>query len=190
MRIMLAGFAGAVVMFIWTSIAHMALPLGHMGFSGIPDEAPVMASMQKALGDHSGLYFFPWVDPRKSDAMAEVTAKLKTNPSGLLIYHPPGGGGMTASMLIVEFVKEFAVSLIAAFLLARSVLVAYSARAGSVALIGLAATLTTNVSYWNWYEFPTDYTLASMTTEFVGYLAAGLAIAAILPRNRSFKPAE
>jgi hypothetical protein len=29
-----------------------------------------------------------------------------------------------------------------------------------------------------------------MTTEFVGYLAAGLAIAAILPRNRSFKPAE
>jgi hypothetical protein len=188
MRILLAGLAGGIMMFVWTSIAHMALPLGHIGFSGIPDEAPVMAVIQKSLGDHPGLYFYPWVDPRKSDAMAEVTAKLKTNPSGLLIYRPPGGGGMTASMLIVEFAKEFAVSLIAAFLLARSTLAAYAARAGSVALIGLAATLTTNVSYWNWYQFPTDYTLASMATEFVGYLAAGLAIAAILPRRPGFRP--
>jgi len=122
--------------------------------------------------------------------MAEVTAKLKTSPSGLLIYHPPGSDGMTTSMLIVAFAKEFAVSLIAAFLLARWALIAYTARTSFVALVGLAATLTTNVSYWNRYAFPTDYTLASMTTEFVGNLVAGLAIAAILPRNRSSGPRE
>jgi hypothetical protein len=189
MRTILAGLVGGIAMFIWTSIAHMALPLGHTGFSGIPDEASVMASMQKAIGRHSGLYFFPWVDPRQSNAMAEETVKLKTSPSGLLIYRPPGGDGMTASMLIVEFAKEVAVSLIAAFLLARTILAAYAARVGFVALIGLAATLTTNMSYWNWYGFPTDYTLAAMVTEFVAYVAAGLVIAAILPRGRSFRPA-
>ena len=39
MRILLAGLAGAVAMFIWTSIAHMATPLGTIGFSQIPNEA-------------------------------------------------------------------------------------------------------------------------------------------------------
>ena len=175
-------------MFIWTSIAHMALPLGHTGFSGIPHEASVMASMHQAIGAHSGLYFFPWVDPRQSNAMAEETAMPKTNPSGLLVYRPPGGDGMTASMLIVEFAKEIAVSLIAAFLLAHTVLATYFTRVGFVALVGLAATLTTNMSYWNWYGFPTDYTFAAMVTEFVGYFAAGLAIAVVLPRSRSSRP--
>ncbi len=185
MRTILAGVVGAIAMFVWTSIAHVALPLGQIGLSQIPDEAPVLASIQHAIGSGSGLYFFPWIDPKRSDAMAEETARMKVNPSGLLIYHPPGAGGMTATMLIVEFVKEAVVSLIAAFLLARSVLFSYAARVGFVSAIGLAATLTTNLSYWNWYGFPTSYTLAAMLTEFVGYFAAGLAIAAILGSNRS-----
>jgi hypothetical protein len=57
-----------------------------------------------------------------------------------------------------------------------------------VAAIGLAATITTNVSYWNWYDFPASYTLAAMVTEFVGYFAAGFAIAAILRRDRILRP--
>jgi hypothetical protein len=175
-------------MFIWTSIAHMALPLGQTGFSQIPDEAPVLASMHQAIGGNSGLYFFPWTDMKSSNAMAEEAARLKTNPSGLLIYHPPGADGMTAAMLIIEFVKEAALSLIAAFLLARTTLFSYAARVGFVAAIGVAATITTNVSYWNWYGFPASYTLAAMVTEFVGYIAAGLAIAAILRRDRSLRP--
>src|SRR5438128_12394968 len=31
MKILLAGILGGIVMFIWTSIAHMALPLGEAG---------------------------------------------------------------------------------------------------------------------------------------------------------------
>jgi hypothetical protein len=188
MKMILAGIAGGIAMFIWTSFAHMALPLGQTGFSQIPDEAPVLASMHQSIGANSGLYFFPWVDMKSSGAEAEEAAKLKVNPSGLLIYHPPGAAGMTAAMLITEFAKECAVSLIAAFLLARTAIASYAARTGFVALIGLAATLTTNVSYWNWYGFPASYTLAAMITEFVGYIAAGLAIAAVMRGDRRLQP--
>jgi hypothetical protein len=188
MRIFLAGLAGGIAMFVWTSIAHVALPLGQIGFSQIPDEAPVLAAMQQAIGNGSGLYFFPWTDMKSSNAMAEETAKLKVNPSGLLIYHPPGAPGMTGAMLLTEFAKEVLVSLIAAFLLSRTVLFSYAARVGFVASVGLAATLTTNASYWNWYGFPASFTLAAMVTELAGYLAAGLAIAAILKRDRSLRP--
>ena len=33
-RIILAGVLGGIAMFIWTSIAHMATPLGHAGIIG------------------------------------------------------------------------------------------------------------------------------------------------------------
>jgi hypothetical protein len=86
-------------------------------------------------------------------------------------------------MLIVEFVKEMVVSIVAALLLAQTILIAYSARAGFVGLIGLAAGLTTNVSYWNWYGFPGDYTATYAAIDIIGYIVAGLAIAAILKRR-------
>ena len=183
MRIVIAGLVGGIAMFVWTSIAHIALPLGQIGLSQIPNERAVVSAMQNSIGSHSGLYFFPWTDMKSSDAMAQVEEKLKVNPSGLLVYHPPGAGGMTAQMLIIEFVKEVIVSLIAAFLLAQTALAAYAARVGFVALTGVAAGLTTNVSYWNWYGFPADYTIAYAAIEIIGYLAAGLAIAALLKRK-------
>jgi hypothetical protein len=184
MRIIIAGLVGGIAMFVWTSIAHVALPLGQIGFSAIPVEAPVLAAMHQSIGDRAGLYFFPWTDMKSKDAMAVEAARMKANPSGLLIYRPPGAVAMDPTTLIVEFVKEVLVSLIGAFLLSRAIVSGYAARAGFVALVGIAATLTTNVSYWNWYAFPADYTLAAMAIEVVGYLAAGLAIAAILkPRS-------
>lgn len=183
MRIFIAGIVGGIAMFVWTSIAHIALPLGQIGFSPIPNEKPVLSAMQDAIGSRSGLFFFPWTDMKSSDAMAQVEAKMKVNPSGLLVYHPPGASGMTAQMLIIECLKEVAVSLIAAFLLAQTVLTSYGARVGFVALTGLAAGLTTNISYWNWYGFPADYTTAYAATDIIGYAAAGLAIAAILKRR-------
>jgi hypothetical protein len=136
--------------------------------------------MHNSIGDRSGLFFFPWTDMKSKSAMADEAARMKINPSGLLIYHPPGASAMTAQTLIVEFIKEAAVSLIAAFLLAQTLLAGYAARAGFVTLTGVAAGLTTNVSYWNWYGFPADYTVAAASIEMIGYLAAGLAIAAIV----------
>jgi hypothetical protein len=91
---------------------------------------------------------------------------------------------MTAQMLVIELLKEVAVSLIAAFLLAQTALATYGARAGFVSLMGLAAGLTTNVSYWNWYGFPSDYTLAYAGIDIIGYAVAALAIAGILKRRR------
>ena len=88
------------------------------------------------------------------------------------------GAGMSASMMIAEFAKEAAISLISAFLLAQAMLAGYIARAGFVALIGLAAAMTTNVSYLVWYGFPASYTLAYGFIDFMGYVVAGLVIAA------------
>jgi hypothetical protein len=176
-----AGIAGGILMFAWSSVAHVATPLGQIGFSQIPNEAPVLAAMHDSIGDKSGLYIFPWVDPKDPNMMAKAEAAMKANPSGLIIYHPPGGGiEMMPKTLIIEFVKETICSLIAAFLLAQTMIAGYAARVGFVSLVGIAAAITTNISYWNWYGFPTNYTLAYAFIDIGDYVAAGLAIAAVL----------
>ena len=57
MRILLAGVLGGIVMFIWTSIAHMALPLGEAGIAEIPNESTVLSAMQSSMGEKASLYF-------------------------------------------------------------------------------------------------------------------------------------
>ena len=59
MRILLAGILGGIIMFVWTSIAHMALPLGEAGINEIPNESVVLSAMQSSIGEKTGLYVFP-----------------------------------------------------------------------------------------------------------------------------------
>ncbi len=97
MRILLAGVLGGIAMFIWTSIAHMALPLGEAGINEIRNESAVLSAMQGNIGDKTGLYIFPGLGvgknatrEEKSEAMKQMQQRIAANPSGILMYHPPG----------------------------------------------------------------------------------------------------
>lgn len=70
-RIILAGILGGIAMFIWTSIAHMALPLGEAGIGEIPNDEALMTAMQSSIGAKTGLYIFQEV----------VLARTRRTPS-------------------------------------------------------------------------------------------------------------
>ena len=57
MRILLAGILDGIVMFAWTSIVHMALPLGQFGITEVPNESAVLNSMQSNIGDKASQAF-------------------------------------------------------------------------------------------------------------------------------------
>lgn len=186
-RVLLAGLLGGIAMFIWMSIAHMVLPLGRIGVSEIPNEAPVLAAMQASLGNTAGLYLFPGLGvgsnatrAEMNDAMGHYQEKLNVNPSGLLVYHPVGAKALTAGQLITEFVTEFVEAFLASLLLARAALGSYSRRVAFVTTIGIVAVLATNVPYWNWYGFPSDYTVAYMVTQLIGFFIVGLVSGKVL----------
>jgi hypothetical protein len=180
-RIFLAGILGGVAMFLWASLAHMVLPLGRAGIREVPDDRALLASMRSALGESSGLYMFPGVG---SDAdMKRYEQKLASNPSGLLIYHPPGVKALTPGQLITEFLTELLEALLLAWLMAQTRLESLPARLGFAIVVGIVAGITTNVSYWNWYGFPSAYTLPYMSIEIVGFLVAGLVAAKMLGRS-------
>ena len=183
-RIILAGIAGSVAMFVMMSIMHMS-PIAQIGISQMTNDGPALDALQKATGNKPGFYIFPAVDMKAKDAMAQMAARVKVEPFGVMAYQPPGSaGGFSPMLLAREFAKELVQSILLALLLSFVLLTAYWSRVGFVVLVGVVSTMTTNLSYWNWYAFPTSYTLANMTIEVAGFLAAGLVIAALLKPRR------
>ena len=179
-RIIIAGIAGGIAMFVVMSIAHMS-PVAQIGFSQMTDDGPALSALKTATGNKPGLYIYPSVDMTSGDAMARMDAAMKVNPSGILVYQPPGArNGITPKLLITEFVTEVVQALIAAALLSFVAAATYGARVGFVSLVGLVSAITTNISYWNWYAFPLSYTFANMGIEIVSFIAAGFAIAALV----------
>jgi hypothetical protein len=82
-------------------------------------------------------------------------------PSGLLIYNAAGSRVAKRSRwLWVEFLTELAQAVLAVFLLSRTRLTTLGARLTFVLLVGMMVAIGSNISYWNWYGFTWEYTLA------------------------------
>jgi hypothetical protein len=174
-------------MFLWTSVAHMVLPLGEVGVQEISNEPPVLSAMQSSLGDKSGFYFFPGMglgpdasSQQKNAAMQQYDQKLAASPSGILIYSPPGRLQMIGRRLTIEFLTELLEAFLVVFLLAQTRLESYTARLAFVAVAGILVSLATNVSYWNWYGFPGNYTASYMITQILGFVCIGAVAAAMI----------
>jgi uncharacterized membrane protein YkgB len=190
MRIFFAGIIGGIAMFVWTSIAHMALPLGEAGINEIPNESAVLSAMQSNMGDKTGLYIFPGLGvgknatrEEKSEAMKQMQQKIAANPSGILMYHPPGRPFAFGKSLVVEFSTEVLQAILVIWLLAQTRIGSLGGRVGFVLTAGILAAITTNVSYWNWYGFPGVYTASYIVIEIVGFVLVGI-VAALLLRKR------
>jgi len=181
-RLLAAGVTGGIAMYVWMSVAHVALPLASTGISQIKiHEDALLSGMHGALGETSAMYLFPSMGSTGQRAsIEEYQAKLSAGPSGLLIYHPPGQKALNPRQFVTEFLLELIEALLAVFLLAQTRLTSYGAKVGFIAVAGLLASLPTNISYWNWYGFPGSYTAAYMLTQIIGFVVVGLVAAAFM----------
>lgn len=184
-RTILAGLAGGVVVFFWGAVAHMFLPLGNMGLVEI--EEPVQQVALQGLDaqfDRPGIYLLPmmseaqWNDEAQAKAFGERTREL---PYAFIVYEPKAGDMMErfGAHLGTQWVTDSLAGLLAAFM-ASLVALGRFQRALLIAGFGLFASLVVALPQWNWYRFPTDFTIAVVITQTVGWLLGGLAIAGIL----------
>jgi hypothetical protein len=184
---LLAGILGGLAFFAWASVAHMFLGLGAVGLREIPNEQTVVADMKTNL-PASGFYVFPgWglpPDATQSQKMAAMQsegmqAKIKSGPTGILIYNATGGG-VSPWRLIVELATNIIQILLAVLLLGQTRIVNFVGRWRFITIAGVLACITTNISYWNWYGFPANYTLAYICVTAMGFVFAGLVAAAMV----------
>ncbi|MFL6590015.1 MAG: hypothetical protein ACJ8M4_07575 [Chthoniobacterales bacterium] len=189
-RILLAGLLGAIAMFAWTSIAHMALPLGEAGIENTMNDDTLLSELKSTVKNKDGLYIYPTMGlppgathAQQSEAMEKYAEKLEKNPSGFFIFHPAGSRPMNmGKFLTVEFITELCEAFLAVWLLAQTRIISFAGRIGFVTAVGIIAAISTNVSYWNWWGFPTVYTASYMFIQLVGFFLVGV-VAAIMFRR-------
>jgi hypothetical protein len=158
-RLVLAGVAGGIVIFLWGAISHMALPLGGMGLGALP--APAEAALVSALdpAPARGAYLFP---------------------GGFLVFHPSAPRGMTPRQLVRELLGDIGAALVAAFVLS-AIAASRAGRVRAAAALGLFAWFAISFPQWNWLHFPADLVLAEAIDQVAGWTLAGLAMSFVLP---------
>src|SRR5256885_11581820 len=180
-RILLAGLLGAVAMFAWTAIAHMALPLGEAGVQNTTDDEALLSAMKSTVKNKDGLYIYPTMGlspdathAQQSAAMEKYPEKLEKNPSGFFIFHPAGSRPMNmGKFLTIEFITEVCEALLAVWLLAQSRMTTFGGRLCFVTAAGAIHGFTATNPDWDWRGFPRDYNAASVHSQVVGTFLAG-----------------
>jgi hypothetical protein len=184
-RRVMAAIAGGIVVFLWSALSHMALPLGTAGIRSIPNEERVAQAIRGTITE-GGLYFFPGFDASHKMTPEEQkawTEKYRRGPSGILVVEPGGRDPMSPTQLVMELLADILAAGVAVVVLS-GLGGSFTARAGAVGLLGVFEWLDVNVSYWNWYKFPAAYTAAALIEQVVGWTLAGMAMALVL-RGRS-----
>jgi hypothetical protein len=181
----LAAVLGGLAFFVWQFVAHDVLPLGETGVKSMPNDEVMMEAMKTNILDH-GFYIFPGLSypanatsAQKTQAMEARMKKVAGGPSGILIYHPSWDfsfGKALATELGTNVVQMF----LAVLLLGQTSLTSFAARWRFLAMVGMVAAISTNVSYWNWFGFPGNYIVTNIFTVAMGFTIAGLVAAAIV----------
>jgi len=185
-RKLLAGILGGLAFFAWSSLAHVVLPLGQTGIQEIPNEQAVVSAM-KANIPTDGFYFFPGYGVPPTATQAEKTAAMQAKaaqhyagPGGILIYHPVQSLDLKPGQLLTELGTNIIQVLLAVFLLGHTNLGSFVARWRFVTVAGILAAISTNISYWTFYGFPGNYTLAYICIVAMGFVVAGVVVAAMV----------
>ncbi len=92
--------------------------------------------------------------------------------------------------LLTELATNIVQVLLAVFLLGQTSLAGFGARWWFVTVAGILAAISTNVSYWTFYGFPGNYTVAYMCIIAMGFVVAGVVAAAIVKPGKGMPLAK
>ncbi|HZN36660.1 MAG TPA: hypothetical protein VFB80_22680 [Pirellulaceae bacterium] len=192
-RILIAGIAGGVLVFVTGAFSHAALGLQGRTIENLPDEATFVEQVKGQKLRH-GLYGFPG-QPTSKDAkerereFAEVQKRFKAGPAGFLLIAPTGEEMMGGATLGMEFATNAIAALLAAWILSLAAAdVGFGKRWLAVLAMGIFAWFSLSASYGIWYRFPHDFIHDEFYCAVLEWGVAGLAIAAIV--RKPIQPAQ
>ena len=187
-KIVIGGCVGGIILFFWGWMAWTILPLHDASVRPIENEDRVTEVLSSNLGVH-GVYKYPSM-PREEDVSAEEqqlslddwAKKYQRGPIGMIIYDPRGNDPTMSSQMLSGFVIDLLSAMLAVWLLSRSTAftASFFSRVAYCGMLGILISVFSHLTNWNWLGYPLDYTTAMITDTVVGWLLAGLGIAAIV----------
>lgn len=187
MRILIAALTGGTLLWLWGAVAHMFLPIGEMGHRIAVEQDAAIAALQASATSGDGVYMIPgmsseqWADETARNAF---TAKYAKTPYALVVYRPGGNPGIAS--MGPALAKHWLTCVLGALIAAWALTLAsgFGQRVMLAAGLGLFSWLAVNVPYWNWYLFPTEFTIGAALDQVIGWAIAGLGMAWWLGRRQ------
>lgn len=193
-KIMMSGIVGGIILWVWGFLAWVVLPIHVGSMRAVPDDAAVVENLTRSLPS-KGVYVIPWMPAETADLAPEqletemntYSEKLRAGPLAMIFYDPAGKDPFMAEQMIVGLFIFIITAGIVGWFLSRSTAAAGSYLSGVIycGMIGVLVAIGTHLSDWNWMGYPFDWSSALMLDSVVGWLLAGLGIAAVIRTKKA-----
>jgi hypothetical protein len=160
------GVIGGIVSFLWYSISWMLLPWHTTTLMQFKNESAIAQAIS-ANAPASGMYFMPMQQPAINSNVPQIFAAihLERMPSSM------------TSAIIIGLIAQIVIASLATWLLCKTKGLTYWGRVKFIFVFALAAAILSEISYWNWFNFSSSFTLVQIADVIIAWFFAGLAIA-------------
>jgi hypothetical protein len=189
-KVFLASLLGGLTLFAWGAISWVALPWHNAVLHSMANEEQVVASLRQNLPS-TGVYMFPGMHGEGDEAERLATQRIRRGPVGFIFYTAEGmnpfkPGIFVFGLLLFMFSSCIASTLLTLTLARRP---SYTIRVFFVALLGVFVASEGHLNAWNWIHMQLPYAAVFAADAIVGWLLAGLVIAAIVKPPKEAQPA-
>jgi len=178
-QLIIPSLLAAIVVFIWMFISWTVLSWHNTDIKDFPDITEI--EHMKAVLHEPGIYIYPGEPKKETDTgMKEWIDTFKAGPVvSFMVYSPTGFDPMNPALFIKSFIIDFIAAFIAGVLLMMTLAQnpSFWRRVIFVMLLGLFAGFIGPFIEWNWWHFPTSYTIVAVIDFCITWFLAGLILA-------------
>ena len=178
-RIVVAGFLGAIMLFLWGFFSWAILPLHKTTIHTLSNEDIIVAAF-KAGNLETGTYMVPGMAGESEASKKAHSEKMKSGPIAMIHYSTNGYEEVDVMYMLRGFLIEFLAAMMAASLLGKlswSLASKFGARVRFVLMLGIFLAIATRLSDWAWLGYPAGFTISLIIDDIIGWALAGLVIA-------------
>jgi hypothetical protein len=189
-RLALGSLLGGIVLFVWSAIAWIVIPWPGEPLRAFTSEDAVIQAV-KANAPRSGNYLLP-IEPKRTPGMTDEQYKAAGQAAmdrmtrGPMIFsvvrlEPMGS---TTRPLVIQFLTQLVLALMASFLLLQTGRLSYKGRVVFLTVLGVIIFVGGHLDEWNWWSFSNAYMLMQFGAIVIGWLLASFVIAAFVRGKR------
>ena len=185
-RVLIGALVGGTILFVWGFVSWVVLHWHKTSGFALPNEPRVVAALEES-GVRQGVYWVPGAERRRGAtpeerdrALEDWKRRHQEGPRALIVYRPDGSDPENPALYGTGIAIDIVAALLACLMLAAAGLRTYGGRVLFVAGLGAIVACFADASAWNFMYFPPDWSLVMMADRMVGWILAGLAIAAIV----------
>jgi len=179
-KLIVPSLLAAIVVFIWMYISWAVIGWHNTDLKNLPNGEALVEQMSQSITE-PGIYIYPGNPTDESDeGMKAWTERYKAGPNvHFMVYNPAGADPMNP----MQFVKSFIINFIAAFIAGVLLMMtlaqnpSFWRRIIFVMMLGMFAAFVGPFVEWNWWSFPTGYSMVNAIDLCVTWFIAGLVLA-------------